>query len=323
MGFLRLVLACLVLVSHLGISIAGYNPGVVAVIVFYLLAGQVVGKLWSRRPQHEGAWGACRWFYQDRLWRILPLYLLTLVLAALLWWSGAASPFLHKAPALGDWIANLSILPLNYYMYSGQDAFTLIPPAWSLAVELQVYLLMPLLLGRRWLGIAASAISVLIFIAAQWGWLNTDIFGYRLLLGVLFVFLAGDLFNRAGAWAKVLLALLWTMALAYALFLLSSGIHRPYDVEVALGLTFGIPLIAWLLAYPPRGIWHLWQQRLGSLTYGVFLLHFPALWFLQLLLHDRPSVWMVMGISLLWAALAHHVFEQPLWQRFRPAPMRL
>jgi peptidoglycan/LPS O-acetylase OafA/YrhL len=48
MGSLRFLLACLVLLSHLGISIGGLNPGVSAVVVFYLLAGHVAARLWLK-----------------------------------------------------------------------------------------------------------------------------------------------------------------------------------------------------------------------------------------------------------------------------------
>ena len=42
MGTYRFILALLVLISHAGVSIGDYNPGVMAVISFYLLSGYVM-----------------------------------------------------------------------------------------------------------------------------------------------------------------------------------------------------------------------------------------------------------------------------------------
>lgn len=314
MGLLRLFLASLVLISHLGISIGGINPGVSAVIVFYMLAGHVVCRLWQRRPER----GAALWFYQDRFWRIIPLYGVTVVLAVLLWSYGAQSYYFSREPGLNDWLANILIIPLNYYMYSGQETFTLVPPAWSLAVELQFYLLVPLILGRTGLVVLATLLSLSVFICAQLGWLNTDVFGYRLLAGVAFVFLAGTLLGDSRRWAKALLALLWLASLFYVIWLFGWGIRVPFNTEVALGLTMGLPLLILLQRYPFRGPWQILQRKAGDLSYGLFLLHFPVIWLLQLAgWSEHPSIGAVWLLSAAFAWLAHYCVERPVWQRFR------
>lgn len=318
MGLLRLFLASLVLISHLGISIAGINPGVSAVIVFYMLAGHVVSQLWQRRPQAALGAGAL-WFWRDRLWRILPMYGFCLLLAVAVWVVGAQSPFLAREPQAGDWLANLLIVPLNYYMYTGQDAFTLLPPAWSLGAELQFYLLVPLLLGRPPLAGAAALLSLGVFLLAQLGLLDTDVFGYRLLAGVGFVFLAGTLLERRERWARGLLLALWLASMAYVVVLLALDLHRPYDLDVALGLALGLPLLIVLLRHPLPSVWQPWQRGAGELSYGLFLLHFPVIWGLQLLGWSGPqTAWAVWLLSALLAALGHLLVERPLWRRFRP-----
>lgn len=317
MGLLRLLLAGLVMISHLGISIGGLNPGVVSVVIFYLLAGHVVSHLWRRRPV-QARWPASLWFYRDRLWRILPLYGFALLLATLLWWAGAQSAFIAKPPQLSDWLANLSIIPLNYYMFTGQDAFTLLPPVWSLAAELQFYLMIPLLLGRpRWmLGIACASFAV--FVCAQLGWLNTDVFGYRLLAGIAFIFLTGTLLGEPSARARNVLLGVWLASLFYSAYLLFYELHRPYNTEVVLGLSIGLPLLRLLLRYPLQGFWHAVQRQAGGLSYGVFLLHFPAIWLMQGAgLSGLALACGVAALSLLLAWLAHRFIETPLWKRHR------
>ncbi len=318
MGLLRLFLATLVLLSHLGISVAGINPGVAAVIVFYLLAGQVVSRLWQRRPAPGLVQGAL-WFYRDRLWRILPMYLFSLAIAVMVWLGGPSSPFLSREPGLTDWLANLTVIPLNFYMYSGQDAFTLLPPAWSLGVELQFYLLVPLLLGLPRLAAALGLLSVLVFGLAQVGVLNTDIFGYRLLAGVGFVFLTGALLGRPESWARTLVGLLWASSAAYLAWLLGWGGHIPYNIEVALGLTLGIPLLRQFQRLRFVGAWEKVQRLAGELSYGLFLLHFPAIWALQLVgLAGQQTAWLVWLLSAGLAWLGHRLIERPLWACYRP-----
>lgn len=317
MGLLRLILASMVMLSHMGISFAGLNPGVSSVIVFYMLAGHVVSQLWLRRPAHGGE-STALWFYQDRLWRILPLYCFALIIATALWWLGAQSPFIGLSPSWHDWLANLLIIPLNYYMYTGQDGFTLLPPAWSLGVELQFYLLVPLLLSRPTLAVAAALLSFAVFILAQLGVLDTDVFGYRLLGGVGFVFLAGTLLGRPDRLSRSCLGLLWLGNVFYAGWLLSGDHHQPYNLEVALGFTLGLPLLAVFFKFPRKGAWQTLQRRAGELSYGVFLLHFPAMWGLQMIgLSGHYTAWMVFLASALLAWVGHSAFERPLWKRFR------
>ena len=319
MGILRYVLASLVLASHLGHNILGFNPGVMAVVVFYLLAGNVVARLWRRC---RGYPGAIVRFYSDRLWRILPLYITVMCASAAVWISGAQSPFLIGDPGLRDWLFNLALIPLAYYMYNGADAFTLVPPAWSLAVEVQYYFLAPILLAISWRWfLVIMLMSLCLYGLAQVGWLNTDHFGYRLLPGVLFIFMLGAMLgdeSRAG-WVKGL----WWCIVVY-LFALGLWLPVvPYRLEVALGLAVGIPVLAWVGRQrgSERGsqLWGYLDSRLANLSYGVFLWHFPVIWALGVAPPDLgwSTLVLVLAVSTMLAALAYFLVERPLWRRYR------
>ncbi|MFP4155852.1 MAG: acyltransferase family protein [Halothiobacillaceae bacterium] len=370
MGILRFILATLVLVSHLGHSLWGLNPGVVAVVVFYILAGHVVARLWSGRP--ESGWSdGVRWFYRDRFWRIVPQYLLVLVAAAWVWTTGPATPFLARQPGLADWLANLAIVPLNYYMFTGQAEFTLVPPAWSLAAELQYYLLAPLLLSlSRGTIKAAMILSLCIFLLAQAGVLHTDHWGYRLLPGILFIFLSGALLRQDPA--DRFLWTVWSAFVLYAGYLLFLAEPVPYRLEVTLGLVIGLPLVALLehprpilpalcarfqriagpssrpvltqplpsgdlssqrhpaepfgsapspawSAAPPGPTRRRINAQLGGASYGVFLWHFPVIWWFG---YQPPVLGLtefihVFTVSLLLSVLAHNLLERPIWKHRR------
>ena len=277
MGVLRLVLAVMVLLSHAGVRVATLNPGATAVIGFYLISGYVMAGLVQR---HYALAARIPLFYADRLLRLFPQYL-AYMLAALAWhlWTRTPTLFLTHSPTGVDLLNNLTVIPLNYYMYNGSDGYALVPPAWSLGAELQFYLLAPAMLLWPRVGLALGAASLAVQALALHGVLNTDWYGYRLLPGVLWVFGVGMLMfrwrnRRAALWvagsAPVLAALVY-------LYLRSRGLHTaPHHQEVLLGWGLGIPLL--------YGVVRLKAGRLdrlaGDLSYGVFLNHFLLIWLL-------------------------------------------
>jgi peptidoglycan/LPS O-acetylase OafA/YrhL len=212
-------------------------------------------------------------------------------------------------------------------MYTGQDGFTLIPPAWSLGAEMQFYLLAPLLLSQKLPSILmVFGVSLGIFALAQLQILDTDYYGYRLMPGVLFIFLLGVLheFSYRHKSLRKLLIILWSLNFIYLLWLFKAGQYLPYNKEVALGLMIAMPLLALLNKPKPdkqnNSIGTRLDRRLGELSYGVFLYHFPVIWILRL----QPPVLApndiiaVITLSLCCAAIGHWAIERPLWRRFRP-----
>ncbi|MCW8917625.1 MAG: acyltransferase [Gammaproteobacteria bacterium] len=310
-GTLRLLLAALVAMAHTGWLPFELNPGVVAVVGFYLLAGFVMHAQLSRHypPSLHGA----GWFYLERLLRIFPQYLFFLVLTvAFFYLLNPQVSYLSASPGPGDWLANLLVLPLNFYMFTGQLAFILIPPAWSLGAELQFYLLAPLLLffRQRWLLPGAVLLSALVFTLALGGLLNPDHYGYRLLPGILFIFIAGIAVS-ARRW-RLLGAILLLSLLAAGVSYATGQWREGFIIEVLLGLWLGLALIVPLARLRPRG----WDTRLGYLAYGVFLSHFLVIWLLQSLTTLESGTLThfaaVLGGTLLLASLGHLLVESRL-----------
>lgn len=278
MGYFRLLLAWLVLMSHIHWRVDGMNPGVFAVVIFYLLAGSVVTHLWhdviSPGP------GKLRRFYQDRFLRIYPMYALAMGMTLVFLLStGYGDPHYRMVPLLN----NLMMIPLNYYMWVdsaviSDPAWNLVPPAWSLAVEIQAYLLLPLLLTCRRLGIAAFLGTFCVYMLANFSVIQPDYFGYRLLAGVLFIFLLGSLLRQAQKYPRIyyLLVIFWIMLVCiFIAFGIFERFPEAYTRETLLGLIVGLPVIAALNHWRPR----IPGNRLaGQLSYGVFVMHFLAIW---------------------------------------------
>lgn len=323
MGTLRFLLALAVLLSHANARIASLNPGVIAVIGFYLISGYVMAGLIRR---HYGRPGQVGRFYLDRLLRIYPQYLV--IAGITLAWqvaSGRSPPFLAQMPALAELGCNLLIVPLNYFMVNGAGTYTLIPPAWSLGAELQFYLLAPVMLLWPRIGLALAALSLGVQTLAWLGRLHTDWFGYRLLPGVLWVFGAGmalfhahhlrQAFSAPGRWTTVLVWSAPVLALAVYALLRRHGLHMaPYHQETLLGWGLGLPLLHLMARLPRRA----WDDRLGDLSYGIFLNHFLLIWLLFEKPPERPGQWLglaLASIALSWAT--QYGVERPVlaWRR--------
>ena len=277
MGFLRLALAVAVLLSHAGVRFWGLNSGVTAVIGFYLISGYVMAGLIQR---HFDAPSRTLMFYADRGLRLFPQYL-AYVLLGLAWQlaTHARTPFLAREPTTIDLVNNLAVVPLNYFMFNGSDAYTLVPPAWSLGAEIQFYLLAPLMVLAPRVGLALAAGSLAVHaMAVSTAW-NSDWFGYRLLVGVLWVFGLGMLLfhwrRSRPRWALVLAGLAPVLAGGVYLYARSRGWHvYPYNTEVLIGWGAGVPLLYALAGWRENR----WSHWAGDVSYGVFLNHFLLIW---------------------------------------------
>ncbi|MFA6136904.1 MAG: acyltransferase [Sulfurimonas sp.] len=289
-GYLRFALAFLVVLSHIGARFYSLNPGVIAVVIFYILAGFVVSHLYKdifspKAPSIGGTFkldlSALLPFYKDRLLRIYPLYLFVIALTTifLLTTSYANSNF-----TLTNIVTNLTIIPLNYFMYIDSTVLSnpswwLIPPAWSLGTELQAYLLLPFALISKRVKLLLALISFIIYTAANFSLLNPDYFGYRFIVGVFFIFLLGAAIQSNKQEDRYYIITIFALIATLSLyFTFTNSFSQAYTKETFIGILLGIPLVYTLshikitLAY---------NKLLGSLSYGIFLSHFLVIWLLD------------------------------------------
>lgn len=314
MGTYRFFLAVLVALSHMEVSVSGMNPGVFAVISFFLISGFVMTGLVRT---HYMQWRAVPRFYLDRVARIFPQYVLFMALTGLaLVVLRFQSPYLAQFSGLALW-ANVLAVPLDFFMFSPAIAgFMLIPQAWSLGLELLFYLLMPWLLLGRVRGLALVA-SLAVWGVAAFGFIHTDTWGYRLLPGTLFMFLAGSYVydQPRPSWRHPALWLLAAL-LTVAVLLVAMGKHSlPYNREVVGGLLVGIVALFWLARLPRTD----WDDWLGNLSYGVFLCHFLVMWLFESALgHPAGQPWpgstlaAMLAVCVLLAWLGFVLVERPV-----------
>lgn len=149
MGFLRIYLAIVVLLSHCpqGTILHKISHPALAVQCFYALSGFYIQLLVSRFRENGGNWAFS--FYLNRLLRIYPTYLIILTLSIL--FLPIASGFVEgkdfsfKMLFLAD---NFLILPQAFMRFIHVN-ITVLPQSWTLSLELMFYIIAPFLLTKR------------------------------------------------------------------------------------------------------------------------------------------------------------------------------
>jgi peptidoglycan/LPS O-acetylase OafA/YrhL len=306
MGTLRFALAVVVALSHTGTVFWGYNTGVVAVVSFFMISGYVMALLIER---HYNSIDRVGYFYLDRAARLFPqFWLYCLCGAALLWWTGHRDVFSNGCSA-GKLALNALAIPLNFFQFGNLESCMLIPPAWSLGLEMTFYLVAPWILifsTLRWLSLAAS---VTVFGAAYIGAIDSDMFGYRLLPGVLFIFLTGAAFEKTDTTSRLIPLAVWTLATATAVFSPPNDQISPMMKEVLLGVIIAIPALAITRRLPRMEV----DEFLGNVSYGLFLNHFMIIWVLRHFGYELSSTYFLLlfTASTCLATTSFYLLEKP------------
>lgn len=298
---LRAVAALSVLVGHVYSQHLGFQNlfapyshtvGVglgLSVSLFFVLSGYLLFLPWARQIRH-GRRVDIRRYARNRALRILPLYYAVVVIL-----------FIVSPPAVdrGDWWrAAFFLVPYGHGMRAWLD-----DPMWSLAVEMQFYIVLPFLgwalvrLARGRLGVAAALLGVSVvvsfalrvvrvhhadhrasFIAGQYS-LSTLFFYFA--TGMLLALLTVAWSSGAPRWARGRLGTPWAWVLAaVAGWLVVCGDYngREWLLPIAGFLLVG----ACVLPLRASGAMRAFELRplalLGVISYSVYLWQSPLIY---------------------------------------------
>jgi peptidoglycan/LPS O-acetylase OafA/YrhL len=309
------------------------SGGFLGVSVFFTLSGFLITSLLIAEHRETGSISLLG-FWSRRARRLLPAALLGLVLALLV----SRSMPNPASTVRGDVLASLFDVANWRFLTSGQpyaDLFTAPSPVlhyWSLAIEEQLYLLVPigaLLALRR--SRAALVRAIWTGIAVSWGAL--------VVAGALdeIDFAYYSTVTRAGELlAGAALALVATRVRipfgGVALALLGAAVALVDRTDRLLYLG-GLPLVSLLscavivaacrpgvvrsaLSSPPL-------VALGRISYGVYVYHWPLFLWLsprRTDLSGAPLTMLRVAATLVLAIASHHLLERPIRERRWPSP---
>jgi peptidoglycan/LPS O-acetylase OafA/YrhL len=307
-------LACIaVVIQHAGpprnfITLLGYDfswlawvDAGVAVQIFFILSGYLMGKaFFTKRYSFDLA--GIKKFYIARARRILPLYYFAAITLALFY----QSDFINYR----NWKAILKVVTFTYDHTPLNIAF------WTLAVEVQFYLLVPFIyflfrgtLHTKWKSVLSLVLVVAFaFIQRYYGelWNQLPRFvEHSILLHGIDLFLAGFLvfpllthlkqyripYSKI-AWLLVPISLLYYTYSSYIHYKAGGGLAiftSQYNLQGFATIIFGVFALILIEGYAlsPTGVQSRFTttkdiitrsfEYLGTLSYGIYVWHFPIL----------------------------------------------
>ncbi|WP_461451062.1 acyltransferase family protein [Mucilaginibacter sp.] len=139
-GITRFLLAAFVIFFHIS---KFFFLGRFAVCSFFILSGYWITLMYEKKYAHKIR--PLKVFYISRIWRLFPVFYTFTIIGYIVWWLTDSSVYtqiinLHGLDNVVFWLSN-SIL-FTYYSF---PKVNILVPAWSLDIELQFYILFPLL----------------------------------------------------------------------------------------------------------------------------------------------------------------------------------
>ena len=327
---LRALAVLLVFAYHLGT--ARVKGGYVGVDIFFVISGYLIGSIILGEID-AGKFSLLK-FYERRVRRILPALFVTLaacaVLAYELFLPAEINEFAKSFLAATFSTANIFFYEKAGY-FEGAASMKPLLHTWSLAVEEQFYIFLPLFLlalrrfssaGRR---LAVLVVTLLSFVVSAWGAFHgpeatfylAHTRAWELLLGTLialgvFPHFAGLVARNVGSFVG--LAMILASAIFYQKTTPFPGVAAALPcfgaaliIEVGRG---GISLVAKALSFRPIVF-------IGTISYSLYLWHWPLIVFQGasgLLIHGlspKSSKLVVLGVAFVVATLSWWFVERP------------
>lgn len=287
------------------------SGGFLGVDIFFVLSGYLITRLLVDEYRTSNAihW---RCFMARRLRRLYPVFLMMLVvyllIAPLAFFNVDFGRHLLDAIWAALYIANYSALfdaPMSRLGH-----------VWSLAVEVQFYLLWPILmlvLLRLPKTIGIAAIAALYLISTVWRWWSfdhstdlwlvytrSDTHCSGLILGCLIGYLNPARIHRY-----------WVVVAGFLLFFALTFFSWPWGATARIGFTIAEVGAVILILTQPAVLGNRVLAWLGRISYGFYLWHYLAMRVMrELQWHWLETLWAGVALGLAAAALSYYLVER-------------
>lgn len=322
----------IVVLNHAGF---GWMPsGFLGVDVFFVISGFLITGVIARSVA-EGHF-SFKEFYFRRARRILPAAFVTIALTAVgsIWFLTSL-----EIASLGDQTLGALTYTINFVLWKQVDYFAAdanmkpLLHMWSLAVEEQFYIILPLLLfaapARWWKGIVVG-LTLASFVFCMW-WVQFSPAGafymlpsraWELGIGAMAALFVRNMHGRTGT---MLSALYWP-----SLLVLLGLPFTPYDyahpgwVAGAICISTAVLILA-----NNQSVARTWivraMARLGDISYSLYLVHWPVMVFAySAYIGEVPQYLplVTISLSLVFAWAMYEFVEQPSIRYFKQPNMR-
>jgi peptidoglycan/LPS O-acetylase OafA/YrhL len=285
--------------------------------LFFVLSGYLLGGILLYNRSSSYFFTA---FYGRRCFRIMPLYV---VLLMIYWFTG------------GRDLIRYLVFGQNFVTaYHGQwDMPMMLAVTWSLAVEEQFYLVLPVLI--RWLPSRRIPIACIVAVLAAPVCRAVAVLGFgnrlaayvlmpcrmdSLFLGVLAAWLVRETDLCARLQFSRLTAGVSIVALGSVMLLLtvanaSNDTAEMQIIGYSYVALFYASLLIWIVAtdWRPSSVWGQVLIALGIGAYSIYLFHYPMLMLAEHMIGIRRIVIMAAGVLTCGAAvMSWHLIERPL-----------
>lgn len=324
---LRALAAILVVLFH-----ADFIPGgFIGVDIFYVISGYLITGLILREIQTHGRLNF-RSFYQRRIKRLLPTSFFILIVTAFLSWI--LLPPISRTD-LGRDIAGASLYVSNYLFAYWQNDYQNLNATpspvihyWSLAVEEQFYLFWPLIVAvlarggmqrvRNGILLITGGSFFLSLFATEnfpiWSFYSLPTRAWELGIGALLLFIPKDFLKRKSV-ANVGVAVLIGSSIFFSNDSPFPGYRALFPTLATLAILGSIG--AWPKLFNALGN-HPIAQRLGDISYPLYLWHWPVLVLPATSLGRRLTEYealLCIALTVVLADLTHRFIEEPLRHR--------
>jgi len=301
-GLFRLMLSFLVVLSHL----SNWEVGKPAVMAFFILSGYWVSKMYSEKYVNNTFV-----FFISRFLRIWPLYMAVTIVTILAYYFILDTSY-------DIYFSDLFIISAATYSSNYQSV------SWSLDVELQFYIFIPLILSFIRMHVSKMFFIVLLLFALAY--IVNEMFGVVMFLYYIVPFVSGILLYKYKY--KYIFCFYWASASLIAFLLFGVVIFNSEDFSIFLFKDspvfisediFGMIWVSMLIPFIGYNVTvksTVFDRHLGNYSYSLYLVHWPVIFSMKSNGQYDFSIIEILGAVIFFGLLFYNFIEIPI-EKFR------